>query len=85
MRAAVLRAKGQKVEIEALEIAAPQPGEVRIRVVASGICHSDLSVTTGVLKSPLPVVLRHEGAGIVEELGEGVTQVAVGDRVGADP
>ena len=81
MRAAVLRAKGQPLEIADLEIAAPAQGEVKIRLVASGICRSDLSVTTGVLKSPMPVVLGHEAAGIVEELGEGATELRLGDRV----
>jgi len=73
MRAALLRGKAQPLEIVDLEIAPPAPGEVKIRLVASGICRSDLSVTTGVLKSPMPVVLGHEAAGIVEELGEGVS------------
>ncbi|MBW2290463.1 MAG: Zn-dependent alcohol dehydrogenase [Deltaproteobacteria bacterium] len=81
MRAALLRGKAQPLEIVDLEIAPPAPGEVKIRLVASGICRSDLSVTTGVLKSPMPVVLGHEAAGIVEELGEGVSSLKRGDRV----
>ncbi len=81
MRAAVLHELGTALVVEDVDIEAPHPGEVRIDVVASGICRSDLSVTTGVLKSPLPVVLGHEAAGIVRELGEGVTSLAVGERV----
>jgi len=64
-----------------IEIAAPGPREVRVKVVASGVCHSDLSVVNGTIPLPTPIVLGHEGAGIVEELGEGVTSVAVGDHV----
>ena len=72
---------GESLEITDLDIDGPGPGEVKLRVVASGICRSDLSVTTGVLKSPFPVVLGHEAAGVVEALGEGVSEVSVGDRV----
>jgi Zn-dependent alcohol dehydrogenase len=81
MRAALLAAPGKPLEITDLEIQEPGPGEVKLRMAASGICRSDLSVTTGVLKSPCPVVLGHEGAGVVEALGEGVTELALGDRV----
>ncbi len=81
MQAAVLHELGKPLEIADLEIDAPRAGEVRIEVAASGICRSDLSVATGTLKSPLPVVLGHEAAGVVTELGEEVTGLAVGDRV----
>ena len=81
MQAAVLHEIGKPVEIADLAIEAPHAGEVRIEVAASGICRSDLSVTTGTLRSPLPVVLGHEAAGVVAELGEGVCDLAVGDHV----
>ncbi len=81
MLGAVLCETGRPVEISDLEIEDPRSGEVKIDVVASGICRSDLSVTTGILKSPLPVVLGHEAAGIVSELGEGVSHLSLGDRV----
>jgi S-(hydroxymethyl)glutathione dehydrogenase/alcohol dehydrogenase len=81
VRAAVLHEIGRPLEIAELEIDAPRTGEVRIEVAASGVCRSDLSVTTGTLKSPLPVVLGHEAAGVVTELGGGVRDLAVGDRV----
>lgn len=81
MRAAVLRELGRPVRVEDVEIAEPRPGEVALDVVASGVCRSDLSVTDGTLKSPLPVVLGHEAAGVVSALGEGVEHLAVGDRV----
>ncbi|MFQ5417114.1 MAG: Zn-dependent alcohol dehydrogenase [Myxococcota bacterium] len=81
MRAAVLREIGKPLEIADLEIDPPRAGEVRIEVAASGICRSDLSVASGTLKSPVPVVLGHEAAGIVTELGEGVRDLSLGDRV----
>ncbi|MCH7709046.1 MAG: zinc-binding dehydrogenase [Myxococcales bacterium] len=81
MRAAVLHEVGKTLEIADVEIDRPKAGEVRLEVAASGICRSDLSVIHGTLKSPMPVVLGHEAAGTVVELGEGVTDVSVGDRV----
>ena len=59
----------------------PKVGEVLVKMKATGICHSDLSVANGTIPSPLPVVLGHEGSGIVEQVGEGVTNVEVGDHV----
>ncbi len=67
--------------VDDLEVAAPAEGEVTVRVLASGICHSDLNVLDGTSPSPPPVVLGHEGAGIVERLGSGVEGWAVGDAV----
>ena len=59
----------------------PKVGEVLVKMKATGICHSDLSIANGTIPSPLPVVLGHEGAGIVEQVGEGVTNVQPGDHV----
>jgi S-(hydroxymethyl)glutathione dehydrogenase/alcohol dehydrogenase len=82
MRAAVLPAIGEKVEYyEDIDATGPGPGEVRIRMRASGVCHSDLSGQNGTLPIPLPAVLGHEGAGEVIAVGEGVTECAVGDHV----
>lgn len=82
MKASVLSAIEAPLEThDDLEIAPPGPGEVRVKVVASGVCHSDLSVQNGTIPQPTPIVLGHEGAGIVEEIGEGVTRVKVGDHV----
>ena len=82
MRAAVLPAAEAEIEVrDDVEIAPPGPGEVRVRVEASGVCHSDLSVQNGTIPLPTPIVLGHEGAGIVEEIGDGVTKVAPGDHV----
>jgi S-(hydroxymethyl)glutathione dehydrogenase/alcohol dehydrogenase len=81
MKAAVLRETGRPFSIEDIEIDPPKENEVLVRVVASGICHSDYSVMHGVLRSPMPVVLGHEGAGIVEEVGPGVSHVKAGDPI----
>ena len=82
MKAPVLTAYDTPLETrDDIEVAPPGPGEVKIRVVASGVCHSDLSVLNGTIPLPTPIVLGHEGAGIIEEIGEGVSTVAVGDHV----
>jgi Zn-dependent alcohol dehydrogenase len=69
------------LEIMELELAPPRAGEIRVRLAASGICASDSSVLHGELASPLPIVLGHEGAGTVVEIGAGVRSLAVGDHV----
>jgi S-(hydroxymethyl)glutathione dehydrogenase / alcohol dehydrogenase len=81
MRAAVLRAHDAPLEIEEVRIDEPGPGEVRIVTAASGICHSDLTVIEGGLPVPLPCVLGHEPAGVVEAVGAGVVDFAPGDHV----
>ncbi len=80
-RAAVLNGLNQPLEIVDLDLADPGPGEVKVRMGASGVCHSDLSVQNGTMFSPIPCVLGHEGAGVIEAVGEGVTRVAPGDHV----
>ncbi len=80
-RAAILFEVGQKLEIREVDVQDPGPGEVRIRMVAGGVCHSDLHVTTGHLSAPLPAILGHEGAGIVADVGAGVTSLRPGDHV----
>ncbi|WP_458244393.1 Zn-dependent alcohol dehydrogenase [Streptomyces sp. MAI_2237] len=73
---------GKRVEVvDDLEVRDPGPGEVRVALSAAGLCHSDLSVVDGTIPFPLPVVLGHEGAGVVEAVGAGVTHVAPGDHV----
>jgi len=81
MRAAVYRGGGRPVAIEAVDVRAAGPGEVRVAIKAAGLCHSDQSVTDGTIPYPVPVVLGHEGAGVVESIGPGVTSVEVGDTV----
>jgi alcohol dehydrogenase len=74
-------AKSNALEIETVELEGPGPGEVLIEVAAAGLCHSDLSAIEGIRPRPLPVVIGHEGAGIVRECGEGVTDLKPGDHV----
>jgi S-(hydroxymethyl)glutathione dehydrogenase / alcohol dehydrogenase len=82
MRGAVLPGLEQPIEVrDDVEVAGPGAGEVRIRVIASGVCHSDLSVQDGTLPNPVPCVLGHEGAGEIIAVGDGVTNVAEGDHV----
>jgi S-(hydroxymethyl)glutathione dehydrogenase / alcohol dehydrogenase len=82
MRAAVLRETGRAREVEEVEIAEPGEREVLVRMVASGVCHSDYHVVQGDwVDVALPIVLGHEGAGIVEAVGAGVRRVAPGDAV----
>lgn len=82
MKAAVLTGVEAPLEVrDDVELASPGPGEVRIKVGASGVCHSDLSVKNGTIPLPTPIVLGHEGAGVVEEVGEGVTTLEPGDHV----
>ena len=81
MRAAVLREVGQPLGVEEIELADPKQNEVLVRIVASGVCHSDLHRIHGNYPSPLPMVMGHEGAGVVEQLGPGVSGLEVGDHV----
>lgn len=81
MKAAVMREFHAPLQIEDLSIDAPGPGEVLIKTAASGICHSDLHVIEGSLPMPPPCVLGHEPAGVVESVGEGVTEFRPGDHV----
>ncbi|KXX60099.1 alcohol dehydrogenase catalytic domain-containing protein [Rhodococcus sp. LB1] len=80
MRAAVMWRPGTPFEVQDVDIAAPGPGQVSVAIHACGVCASDLSLTTS-FGQPTPVVLGHEGAGIVTEIGAGVDSVAVGDHV----
>ena len=79
--AAVLTAPQTRLVLEQLVIDPPVAGEVLVHYGASGVCHSDLHVVDGEWSSSLPIVLGHEGAGVIEEVGEGVSHVAVGDHV----
>ncbi|MCX4833543.1 Zn-dependent alcohol dehydrogenase [Streptomyces sp. NBC_01016] len=81
VRAAVLPAVGSPLEIADIDLPEPGPGQVRVRLAAAGVCHSDLSLTNGTMRVPVPAVLGHEGAGTVVSVGDGVTHVAPGDGV----
>jgi S-(hydroxymethyl)mycothiol dehydrogenase len=81
-RGVVVTGLGAPARIEPITVDDPGPGEVLVRVVANGVCHSDLwSIQHGNWGSPFPMLLGHEGAGVVEMVGEGVTHVGEGDRV----
>ncbi|MFY7838213.1 MAG: zinc-binding dehydrogenase [Novosphingobium sp.] len=81
-RAMVCHAPGAPLVEELLDLAPPGPGEVLIEIMASGLCHTDLSQLEGVAAPyPFPVVVGHEGAGIVREVGPGVSSIALGDHV----
>src|SRR5213595_2568345 len=67
--------------IDELDLGEPGPGELLVRIEAAGLCHSDLSVVNGSRVRPVPMLLGHEAAGIVEAVGSGVGDVAVGQRV----
>ena len=89
IRAAVLETMGaplpyaqsRPLKIEELELDPPGPGEILVRMKAAGLCHSDLSVINGDRPRPMPMALGHEAAGIVEQLGDGVTDLAIGHHV----
>ncbi len=81
MKAVVLNAVNQSVVVEEVELDALQEDEVHLKMVASGVCHSDYSVIDGTIPLELPIVLGHEGAGIVEAVGDHVTAVKPGDHV----
>ncbi|MGG8405138.1 Zn-dependent alcohol dehydrogenase [Streptomyces sp. 12297] len=81
VRAAILPAVGAPLEIAEIVLPEPGPGQVRVRLAAAGVCHSDLSLTNGTMRVPVPAVLGHEGSGTVLAVGPGVTHVAPGDGV----
>lgn len=80
-KAVVCREIGKPVVVEEIEVEMPRQGEVMIKLAACGVCHSDLSATNGTIRFPPPVVLGHEGAGVIVAIGQGVTEYAVGDHV----
>src|SRR3979411_3116537 len=81
-RAAVAWAAGRPLSIEEVDVAAPKPGEVLVKIVATGVCHTDAFTLSGAdPEGQFPVILGHEGGGIVQEVGAGVTSVKAGDHV----
>jgi S-(hydroxymethyl)glutathione dehydrogenase/alcohol dehydrogenase len=86
VRAALLEAPGEPLRLrDDVTVAAPRAGEVLVRVAACGVCHSDLSIADGTFPSPLPIVLGHEAAGVVQAVGPGVAGLAAGDHVVLTP
>jgi S-(hydroxymethyl)glutathione dehydrogenase / alcohol dehydrogenase len=77
----VVRSSGERPAVEELRRPEIGPGQVRVRVRAAGVCHSDLSMVNGTIRAPYPLVLGHEAAGEVVEAGEHVTRAAIGDHV----
>ena len=80
-KAVLCREINKPVVVEEIDVELPRHGEVMIKLAACGICHSDLSATNGTIPFPPPVVLGHEGAGVIVAVGSGVTEYAVGDHV----
>lgn len=80
--AAVVNEVGADFDIVEVEVGDPQAGEVLVEIESMGLCHTDIAIQHGHLPFPLPGVAGHEGAGVVKAIGEGVTKVAVGDKVG---
>ncbi len=81
IEALVVEQKDARFEVQEVELEEPARGEALVRIVASGVCHTDQITRQGDMPMPFPAVLGHEGAGVVERVGEGVTQVAPGDKV----
>lgn len=79
--AAVLHGRGQQFALEEVELEDPRDDEIVVRIAATGICHSDLAVISGDLPLPTPIVLGHEGSGVVERVGDRVTRTRPGDHV----
>lgn len=81
IKAAVLRGVREPLSVEEVELDPPKAGEVLVKMVATGVCHSDVHYYSGDLRTHMPIVLGHEGAGIVQEIGAGVTACKPGDHV----
>src|SRR2546423_6326704 len=81
IRGAILHEPRKRFVVDELTLEDPQPGEVLVRIAAAGVCHSDYHLVSGATKHPMPVVAGHEGAGVVESIGPGVTSVHPGDHV----
>ena len=81
IKAAVVRKKGGPFQVETLTLDGPRPDEILIRIVATGMCHTDMVARDQLYTVPMPVVLGHEGAGVVEQVGPNVKKIAPGDHV----
>jgi len=81
VRGVVSRAKDEPVEVTSILVPDPGPGEALVEVKACGVCHTDLHYKVGVINDDFPLLLGHEASGVVEAVGEGVTEVAPGDFV----
>jgi len=79
--AAIARTKGAPLSIEKIKVGEPRPDEILVRIVASGVCHTDMVVRDQGYAVPLPLILGHEGSGVVEAVGADVKNLKVGDHV----
>ena len=77
----ISRKAGERTEVEEIELDSPGPGEALVKIQASGVCHTDLHYKLGKIGDEFPYLLGHEGSGVVQEVGEGVSDLAVGDYV----
>ncbi len=80
-KAVIVREWNKPLSVEEVEVESPRRGEVMVKIAACGVCHSDLSAANGTIPMPPPLVIGHEAAGVIEEVGEGVDDIAVGDHV----
>ena len=80
-KAVIVREWNKPVCVEEVEVESPRRGEVMVKIAACGVCHSDYSAVNGTIPMPPPLVIGHEAAGVIEELGEGVDDIAIGDHV----
>jgi len=81
VKAVIARTVGKAVTVEQIDVEPPRHGEVTVQLAACGVCHSDLSATNGTIGYPMPLILGHEGAGIISDVGEGVRGLQTGDHV----
>ncbi|SEO02270.1 aryl-alcohol dehydrogenase [Nitrosospira multiformis] len=81
IKAATIRQKGGPFQIENLMLDEPRPDEVLVRVMATGMCHTDMVARDHLYEVPMPIVLGHEGAGVVEQVGDSVKKLVPGDHV----
>lgn len=81
MQAVIFTEPSAPIEVAEVDLAKPGAGEVRVKIAAAGVCHSDLHVKRGEWDAPAPLVMGHEGSGVVTELGDGVSSLAIGDHV----
>ncbi len=81
MKAAVQYEVGKPLVVDEVQLEDPQDDEIKVKIVACGVCHSDLTFMKGDMPAPMPIVMGHEGAGIVEKVGPRVTSVKPGDHV----
>ena len=81
MKAVIIEGRNERVRVDEVEVGEPAEGEIRIKMAASGVCHSDYSVIDGTIDREYPIILGHEGAGVVDAIGDHVKSLQPGDHV----